>query len=75
MTGTSQAFGAARRAHLQTLGSDWLASRCSAVLAVPSAVIPDELNYLLNPQHPDFSKIEIGEARAFVTDLRLLRPQ
>ncbi|MCB1963088.1 MAG: RES domain-containing protein [Rhodocyclaceae bacterium] len=65
----------AARAHLQTLGADWLKRSSSAVLAVPSAVIPDELNYLLNPQHPDFSKIEIGAARAFVTDLRLLRPQ
>ena len=60
---------------MQTLGADRLKSSSSAVLAVPSAVIPDELNYLLNPQHPDFSKIEIGAARAFVTDLRLLRPQ
>lgn len=63
----------ANRAHLQTLGSDWARSGGSAVLAVPSAVIPSETNYLINPQHPDFARIEIGVAQDFITDLRLIR--
>jgi RES domain-containing protein len=43
------------------------------VLAVPSAVIPAETNYLLNPEHPDFARIGIGEPLELVTDLRLLK--
>lgn len=63
----------AAREQLQTIGSDWAQRQSSAVLAVPSAVIPAETNYLLNPRHPEFKKISIGEAQPFVTDLRLMR--
>ena len=60
------------REHLRIIGSDWVGNRSSAVLAVPSAVIPAETNYLLNPAHPDFSMIAIGSPEEFVTDLRLI---
>jgi RES domain-containing protein len=61
------------REQLREIGSDW-ARRCSsAVLAVPSAVIPSEFNYLLNPLHPAFARIQIGEPTQFVTDPRLFR--
>lgn len=63
----------AARQQLQALGTDWARRRSSAVLAVPSAVIPSETNYLLNPLHPSFSRLEIGKPRDFVTDLRLIR--
>jgi RES domain-containing protein len=62
----------AARDQTQAIGSAWAKRKSSAVLAVPSAVIPTEFNYLLNPLHPSFSKIEIGEPRDFITDLRLL---
>ena len=58
---------------LRSLGTAWARRLSSAVLAVPSAVIPDECNYLLNPRTSEFAAIEIGEPREFVTDLRLLR--
>jgi len=61
------------RAQLQAIGSAWAMEQSTAVLAVPSVVIPGETNYLLNPLHPHFSKIEIGEPQAFITDLRLIR--
>jgi RES domain-containing protein len=57
---------------LQRIGDSWALSRSSAVLAVPSAIVPQELNYLLNPEHPDFRSIEIGLPRPFRLDLRLL---
>jgi RES domain-containing protein len=41
----------------QALGSAWAAEKRTAVLAVPSAILPRERNYLLNPEHPDFEKI------------------
>lgn len=65
--------GAAGREQLQATGTDWIKRRSSAVLAVPSSVIPAESNYLLNPLHPAFARIEIGRAEEFVTDLRLVR--
>lgn len=58
----------------QRMGARWLQDRRSAVLAVPSAIIPAERNYLLNPLHPDFRKIRIGRPAAFAFDSRLLRP-
>jgi RES domain-containing protein len=63
----------AARKQLQTIGSAWARNKSTAVLAVPGTVIPAETNYLLNPLHPDFSGIEIGEPQAFITDLRLIR--
>lgn len=56
---------------LRTIGSEWAAVLASAVLAVPSAVVPAETNYLLNPRHPEFGQIIIGEPQVLLTDLRL----
>jgi RES domain-containing protein len=58
-------------AETQLLGDRWINSRTSAVLEVPSAVTEDEVNYLLNPAHPHFSKIVVGEAVTFNPDPRL----
>jgi RES domain-containing protein len=58
-------------AALQSLGSAWLRARSSAVLIVPSAIIPREHNILLNPDHIDFHKIAIGVGLPFVFDARL----
>ncbi len=57
----------------QLLGDQWVSSRASAVLKVPSVVTPGEYNYLINPLHPDFSRIEIGAATRFEPDPRLTR--
>ena len=43
----------------------------AAVLAVPSAIIPQELSYLLNPRHPHFKHIQIGRPVPFAFDPRL----
>ncbi|WP_206170841.1 RES family NAD+ phosphorylase [Phragmitibacter flavus] len=56
-----------------TAGDAWLRSRRSAVLKVPSSLIPDEANYLLNPLHADFAKIEIQPVRTFAFPPRLLK--
>ena len=61
------------RASLQTIGGEWVSRGSSAVLAVPSSVIETETNYLINPRHPAFGKIELGQAEPFVTDPRLLQ--
>lgn len=59
--------GAATRA----FGNAWLKSSRSAVLAVPSVVTNGEWNYLLNPAHPQFSEIRVGQATRFEPDPRL----
>jgi RES domain-containing protein len=64
----------AARETLQAIGTEWARRCAAAVLAVPSAVIPDEINYLLNPLHRDFRWIKIGKPRKFETDLRLIKP-
>ncbi len=48
-------------------------SGSSAVLRVPSVIIDTEFNYLVNPAHPDFVKIDIADPVPFSLDVRLLR--
>lgn len=58
-------------AAVQQIGDAWVAQAASAVLRVPSAVMPTEWNYLINPAHPDFAKITIGPAQPLKFDPRL----
>jgi RES domain-containing protein len=55
----------------QEIGDDWVRNSASAVLEVPTSIVPLEKNYLLNPTHPDWSKIVMGEPQKFVFDERL----
>ena len=54
------------------IGDTWVMEARSAVLDIPSVLIPGEANYLLNPAHPDFKKIVIGKPEPFSFDPRLL---
>lgn len=58
---------------LLAMGDTWIASGRSAVLQVPSVIVPGENNYLINPNHADFRRIRIGAAVPFTFDERLLR--
>ena len=58
---------------LQQLGDNWLSSALTPVLKVPSSVIPEESNVLLNPQHRDASKFAAVSTRDFAYDSRLTR--
>ena len=62
------------RAKLQAIGAEWARKRTTAVLAVPSAIVPAESNYLLNTLHPDFKRIKTGKPSTVETDLRLIKP-
>jgi len=55
------------------LGDRWFASGKSAVLRVPSTIVPAESNFLLNPGHPDYVKIKLGIPEPFRIDRRLKR--
>ncbi len=61
----------AGREALQSLGGEWLRQLRSCVLAVPSTVMPAERNFLINPLHPDFKHIVLGEPEMLETDMRL----
>jgi RES domain-containing protein len=58
---------------LQLLGDKWVKSGTSTVLAVPSVIIPNEFNYLINPRHPDFAKLKIDLPTDFAFDQRLFQ--
>lgn len=49
----------------QAIGDAWLKENETAVLQVPSAIITEESNYLLNPQHPDFARIKVHSVEKF----------
>jgi RES domain-containing protein len=58
---------------LQRVGQDWLDRAAAAILKVPSAVVVQEWNYLLNPRHPDFDKILFSKPQPYTFDRRLTR--
>ena len=53
------------------IGDRWLAEGQSAVLQTPSAVVPGESNFILNPNHRDFPAVEAGPISDFRYDPRL----
>lgn len=53
------------------IGDEWIKLGSSAVLALPSVLVPLERTFLLNPKHRDFAKIKIKDAGTFVLDPRL----
>jgi RES domain-containing protein len=56
---------------LKQIGDDWARAAPSVALKVPSALLPMESNFLLNPNHSDFKKLVIGEPVLFALDERL----
>lgn len=59
-------------ASLQLLGDGWLDSRKSAALRVPSAIVPSEFNYVINPDPPDFGQVRVSPAVPYSFDPRLV---
>lgn len=56
----------------QLLGDDFVRDKKYAFCKVPSAVVENEFNYLLNPFHPDFKKVKVNSFKAFPVDDRLM---
>jgi RES domain-containing protein len=57
---------------LKMIEDAWASSCKSVVLRIPSVIVPSESNFLLNPAHPDFDKLAIGEPLRFRLDPRLI---
>jgi RES domain-containing protein len=55
----------------QRIGDEWLASGRALALAVPSAIVPEESNYVLNPVHPSFRRMRFGRPISSLLDPRL----
>jgi RES domain-containing protein len=53
-------------------GDAWLRSRRSALLEVPSAIVPETWNVLINPLHPDSAAIRLVKVHEQSVDSRLL---
>ncbi|HEY7333534.1 MAG TPA: RES domain-containing protein [Bryobacteraceae bacterium] len=53
------------------VGTEWAQSLRTPILVVPSAVVPRECNYVLNPRHPDFGRLRFGTPEPFYFDDRL----
>lgn len=54
------------------IGDEFLQSKTTMGLKIPSAVIPEENNFILNPSHEDFKKLKINKNRLYDVDRRLL---
>lgn len=60
------------RASVQ-FGTAWIRSNASALLKVPSVIVPDEHNFLINPLHPDSRAITATKIRRWLYDPRLTK--
>ena len=56
---------------LADLGEQWRKQRSTLLLRVPSAVIPEEWNYVINPQHPAIAEVRLLKIEEKPIDLRL----
>ena len=57
----------------RTIGDEWLASMASALLRVPSAIVPESFNVLLNPLHREAARVVVVDYRQWPWDQRLLK--
>ncbi|HEY0153392.1 MAG TPA: RES family NAD+ phosphorylase [Longimicrobium sp.] len=64
---------APRHPGCQRQGDAWARSADALVLVVPSVMIPEEPNYLINPAHPDAVRVQVVGSRPFTYDPRLQR--
>jgi RES domain-containing protein len=56
----------------QRIGDVWLNQGVTSLLRVPSAIVPETNNYLLNPAHPDAARIVVASALRAAFDARLM---
>ena len=60
-------------ARLREIGDAWIEAGKSVALRVPSALVPDESNFLLNPRHADFARLRTSKPVPFRYDARLVK--
>ena len=60
------------RQYTQKMGDSFLLAKRELLLLVPSVLMPEENNYMLNPLHTDFKKIKIIHSRRVGFDKRVV---
>ena len=55
----------------QAIGQKWVRENRTAVLEIPSSLIDEESNYLLNPLHDEFKLVNLNKSEVFVFDMRI----
>ena len=59
----------------QRIGASWLAEGADLAFVVPSALVPQEKNYVLDVRHPRFAEVRVAKTEPFSFDERLWQPQ
>jgi len=59
--------------YTQWIGNEFLKNNYFLALKIPSAIVPQEHNFLINPLHPDFKKVKIINTELLELDIRLLQ--
>ncbi len=57
---------------VQKIGDDWIEGKRSAVLEVPTSVIPKGTNYVINLEHPDSKRVQYGKVENLIIDAKLI---
>lgn len=57
----------------RTLGDEWLASRAAPLMRVPSVIVPETSNFLLNPMHPEALRVKVLSHVEYPWDEHLLK--
>jgi RES domain-containing protein len=61
-------------ASAQEFGRQWLASSAQLILLVPSAIVPESTNAVINPLHPAYKDVKLKVVRDFTFDARMYKP-
>ncbi len=61
-------------ASAQEFGRQWLISQSQLILLVPSAIVPESTNALINPMHPAYQHVKLSVIRDFTFDARMFKP-
>jgi RES domain-containing protein len=56
-----------------SFGGAWLASASALAMIVPSAIVPEESNVVINTRHPDYAHVELTIVRPFTLDGRMFK--
>lgn len=57
----------------QAFGGAWLARGAQLALKVPSAIVPEEANVILNPRHPRYADVVLSVVRPYTFDGRMFK--
>lgn len=57
----------------QAYGRQWLEAATALVMLVPSAIIPEATNALINPAHPAYRRVVLTKVRDFTFDARMFK--